>query len=152
VLQAFPDFSPDNIAAFLQERAKDLGPAGPDNAFGAGRLELDEAPVGVEPAETPVSTEAEPTEPPISTEAEPVETPAGEEPTAVAELQPTSTPRPPLEVGLPGQTGLPSQTEADEESSGLSLIIGLGLCLVCLGGLLFLGLLVAGIFFMRRKK
>lgn len=153
VLQAFPDFSPDDIAAFLQEHAKDLGPSGPDNAFGAGRLELDEAPVAVEPVETPVSTEAEPAETPVSTEAEPVETPVAEEPTAVAELLPTSTPRPPLEVGLPGQTGLPPQTPAEEEeSSGLSVIIGLGICMVCLGGLLFLGLLVGGLVFMRRKK
>jgi hypothetical protein len=56
-------------------------------------------------------------------------------------------------VGLPGQTGLPPQAPAEEEeSSSLSLIIGLGLCLVCLGGLLFLVLLVVGIIFMRRKK
>lgn len=138
VLQAFPDYGPDDIAAFLQQRSKDLGPSGPDDAFGAGRLELGDTPAGAEPAETPASTEAEPT-------------PAA---TAVAELRPTSTPRPPLEVGLPGQTGLPSQTPVNEGagSSALTLIIGAGLCLVCLGGLLFLVLLVAGLFFMRRKK
>jgi subtilisin family serine protease len=137
VLQAFPEYSPDDLAAFLQERSKDLGPAGPDDAFGAGRLNLGDAPAGAEPVETPVSTEAEPTL----------------EATEVAELRPTSTPRPPLEVGLPGQTGLPSQTPvSEEESSALTLIIGLGLCLVCLGGLLFLVLLVVGIFLMRRKK
>lgn len=139
VLQAFPDFSPDDIAAFLQERAKDLGPAGPDNAFGTGRLNLDEAPAAVEPQEeTPAATEAEPT----LASAE------------VVEIQPTSTPRPPVaEVGLPGQTGLPSPggVEAEEESS-LSLIIGIGICLLCLGGLLFLGLMVAGFIFMRRRK
>jgi hypothetical protein len=137
-LQAFPNYSPDDIAAFLQERSKDLGPAGPDDAFGAGRLDLGDTPAGAEPTETPVSTEAQPT-------------PA---PSEVAELQPTSTPRPPLEVGLPGQTGLPPQTPAQPEknSSTLSLIIGIGFCLVCLGGLLFLVLLVAGFIFMRRKK
>ncbi|MBE7552700.1 MAG: S8 family serine peptidase [Anaerolineales bacterium] len=137
VLQAFPEYSPDDLAAFLQERSKDLGPAGPDDAFGTGRLALGAAPAGAEPAETPVSTETEPTP----------------EAPEVAELQPTSTPRPPLEVGLPGQTGLPSQTPvSEEESSALTLIIGVGLCLVCLGGLLFLVLLVAGLFLMRRKK
>jgi hypothetical protein len=138
VLQAFPAYGPDDIAAFLQQRSKDLGPSGPDDAFGAGRLDLGDTPAGAEPAETPVSTQAE-------------ATPA---PTAVAELRPTSTPRPPLEVGLPGQTGLPSQTPVNEErgSSTLTLIIGAGFCLVCLGGLLFLGLLAAGLFFMRRKK
>lgn len=137
LLEAFPEYSPDDLAVFLQERSKDLGPTGPDDAFGAGRLALGNAPAEAEPAETPVSTEAEPTP----------------EATEVAELQPTSTPRPPLEVGLPGQTGLPSQTPvSQEESSALTLIVGLGLCLVCLGGLLFLVLLVAGIFLMRRKK
>ena len=139
VLQAFPNFSPDEIAAFLQERAKDLGPAGPDNAFGTGRLNLAEAPAAAEPQETPAATEAEPT--PASAE--------------VVEIQPTSTPRPPVaEVGLPGQTGLPAQNVAEEaeKESNLSLIIGLGFCLVCLGGLLFLGLMVAGLIFMRRRK
>ncbi|MBI1881223.1 MAG: S8 family serine peptidase [Chloroflexi bacterium] len=143
VLQAFPDYSPKDIAAFLQERSIDLGDAGPYDTFGAGRLDLGETPAGAEPVETPVSTEAEPT--PGSTEETPVE---------VAELQPTSTPRPPLEVGLPGQTGQPPQasTEAEEESSALSLIVGVGLCLICVGGLLFLAILVVGIVFMRRKK
>lgn len=138
ILQAFPAYSPDDIATFLQERSQDLGPTGPDDAFGAGRLDLGDTPAGAEPAETPVSTEAQPT-------------PA---PSEVAELQPTSTPRPPLEVGLPGQTGLPPQTptQPEKDSSTLSLIIGLGFCLVCLGGLLFLVLLVAGFIFMRRKK
>jgi hypothetical protein len=92
-----------------------------------------------EPEETPAVTEAEPTPAPVE----------------VAELQPTSTPRPPVaEVGLPGQTGLPPQDEAEEgEAKGnLSLIIGIGLCLVCLGGLLFLVLIVAGLVFMRRRK
>jgi hypothetical protein len=57
------------------------------------------------------------------------------------------------EVGLPGQTGLPPQGEAaEEDTSNLSLIIGIGLCLVCLGGLLFLVLIVAGLIFMRRRK
>jgi hypothetical protein len=147
VLQAFPDASPDDIATFLQERAKDLGDGGPDNAFGAGRLELDEAPALTEPEETPAPTEPEET--PAVTEAEPTPTPV-----EVAELQPTSTPRPPVaEVGLPGQTGLPPQGEAaEEDTSNLSLIIGIGLCLVCLGGLLFLVLIVAGLIFMRRRK
>jgi subtilisin family serine protease len=140
VLQAFPDFTPADIAQFLQERAEDLGDAGPDNAFGMGRLDLEDAPAGTEPAETPISTEAEPAETPTSAE--------------VAEILPTSTPRPPLEVGLPGQTGLPPQGSSgtQTESSSLSLIIGVGFCLLCLGGLLFLGLLVAGFFVMRRKK
>jgi hypothetical protein len=142
VLQAFPDYSPDEIAAFLQQRSKDLGVAGPDDAFGAGRLNLGDTPARAEPTETPVSTEAEPT-------------PTIETATEVVELQPTSTPRPPVaEVSLPSQTGLPSQTpaEVDQKSSTLNLIIGVGLCLACLGGLLFVVLLVAAFYFARRKN
>lgn len=43
-LQAFPDFSPDDIMNFLESRAIELGSAGPDNQFGAGRLNLGDAP------------------------------------------------------------------------------------------------------------
>jgi subtilisin family serine protease len=144
VLQAFPDASPDDLATFFQEQAVDLGTAGPDNVFGAGRLSLGEKPAGVVPEETPVGTEIEPT--PALTE---------EIPTEVAQILPTSTPRPPLEVGLPGQTGLPEQsasTEAEEGSTALTLMVSIGLCLTCLGGLLFLVLIVAGVLLMRRKK
>ncbi len=133
ILQASPDFSPDDIGTFLRERAIDLGPAGPDNAFGVGRLNLGTAP------ETPT---------------EPEETP----PPPAVELQPTSTPRPaPAEpvVGLPGQAGAggevsqPSAPEGDDEFLGL--IVSLGLCLVCLSGLLILVLVVVGAFVMRRR-
>jgi subtilisin family serine protease len=142
VLQAFPEFGPDEIGVFLQERAIDLGQSGPDNAFGVGRLSLGDAPKttielteGMAPAAT-----VEPT------------------PTAVAELQPTSTPRlaPGEEpaVGFPGQVGGGGQTDApaqDDEAGSLGLIISVGLCLVCLAALLFLVLLVVGLVVMRRK-
>lgn len=140
VLQAFPEFGPDEIAAFLQERAIDLGPSGPDNAFGVGRLNLGEPPAAEE-------------EPAPAVEAEPTPTEAAQE---AAELRPTSTPRPAPEapaVGLPsegvtgGQATPPTQTEEDT----LSMIIGLGLCLICLAGLLLLVLLVLAVVVMRRK-
>jgi subtilisin family serine protease len=154
ILQAFPDFSPADLAQFMQERSKDLGEGGPDNQFGAGRLNLADAPTETQPQETPI-TVVEPEATGDVVAAEPTATEAAPAPTVVAELRPTSTPRPPLEVGLPGRTGEPdetSSTETPSESNTLGLIIGVGLCLVCLSGLLFLGLIVAGIFLMRRKK
>jgi subtilisin family serine protease len=132
VLQAFPDSTPAEIAQFLQDRSVDLGPAGEDNAFGAGRLNL-----GAGPDEP---TEPEQTPPPG------------------VELQPTSTPRPPateVAVGLPGQPGVggePGQSGApiQAEDDLISTLIILGLCLTCLAGLLFV-LIIVGIVMMRRK-
>lgn len=150
ILQAFPDASPDDLATFLQEHSKDLGQPGLDNAFGAGRLSLGEPATEAAPAgETPAITGVEPGETPVVTGNETAA------PTEVAEIFPTSTPRPPIEVGLPGQTGLPEPPTGAEEAEGgaaLGLIVSVGLCLVCLGGLLFVVLLVVGFFFMRGKK
>jgi subtilisin family serine protease len=157
VLQAFPDFDPADLAQFFQERSRDLGEAGPDNQFGAGRLNLAEAPAAAQPQETPI-TATEPEETPASAKPTTAPTEAAvteAAPTAVAELRPTSTPRPPVEVGLPGGIGEPggsAPAAAEEESNAMALIISVGVCLVCLSGILFLGLIVAGIFLMRRKK
>jgi subtilisin family serine protease len=133
VLQAFPDFSPDEIAAFLQERAIDLGPAGPDNAFGVGRLSLG-SPPDVAPS---FGEEALPTP-------------------AEVELQPTSTPRAVAAVGLPGQAGggggqfAPSGTPAEDDTFLGTVVLG-GLCLTCAGGLLLVALVIGGVFMMRRR-
>lgn len=141
ILEAFPESSPAELAAFLQERAIDLGPNGPDNAFGVGRLTLGDAPqVEVELTDGDASpATAEPS------------------PTAVADLRPTSTPRPAAEapaVGLPDQPGGSEETgpAAQEDSSALGLIVSLGLCMICLAGLVMLALLVVGLVVMRRKK
>lgn len=48
VKSAFPNFGPDEIQAFLEERAEDLGPPGKDGQFGAGLLTL-----GPPPTEQP---------------------------------------------------------------------------------------------------
>ncbi len=129
-LQAFPDFSPDDVGAFLQERAIDLGPSGPDNAFGVGRLNLGAAP----------EDSTEPAEPP---------------PAPAAEVQPTSTPRPPEEavVGLPGRTGQPDQPTAsdeDEASALVGFIVLAGLCMACLGGLALVILIPVAFIWSRR--
>lgn len=127
VLQAFPDFSPDETAAFLQERAIDLGPSGPDNGFGVGRLNLGESPANAE---------------------EPEETPP-----PPADIRPTSTPRPPeAAVGLPAPAGGTGSSGAAGGEEGLGgAIVLLGLCFICLGAILFLGMIVVGLFIMRRR-
>jgi subtilisin family serine protease len=134
ILQAFPDLiqRPDEVGTFLQERAIDLGPSGPDNAFGLGRLNLGAAPdVATEPEETP---------PPPS-----------------KAVQATSTPRPaPAEVavGLPSQSAQAGQatvTEQDDEDAALGFIILAGTCMVCLSGILLLVLMVGALVFRRRK-
>ena len=43
---AFPTYSPAQVQAFLEQRAADQGPAGKDNAYGAGRLNLGTPPNG----------------------------------------------------------------------------------------------------------
>lgn len=127
VLQAFPEFihNPNETTKFLQERSIDLGPPGPDNAFGVGRLSLGAAPDN--------SNEPE------------------EIPSPVADIQPTSTPRPPeAAIGLTGgqSAAVSTQTE-DDTSAGLAVL--LGLCVMCLGGILFVGFILV-VFILGRRK
>jgi len=142
ILQAFPDLTPDDMATLLENWAIDLGPGGPDNAFGVGRLNL------AAPPESSLEL-AEGTAPAKAEEAEPEVTPA-------AELQPSPTSLPEPEqpaVGLPpeidaeGGVGDSGSTEADT----LAIFVGLGLCMICLAGLLFLLLIVVGVVAMRRR-
>jgi subtilisin family serine protease len=124
VLEAFPDYSPDQLAAFLQERAIDLGPPGQDNAFGVGRLNLGASPdTAGPPQETPLP---------------------------VADTQPTSTPRPePVAGGVPR----PEEPGAESEgSAALGFVILAGLCLACLGGLLLPAIAIGAYVMARRKR
>lgn len=59
VMQAFPDYSPNEIQQFLEDRAEDAGEPGKDNRYGAGILTLGQPPsplpapptiTGLEPA------------------------------------------------------------------------------------------------------
>jgi hypothetical protein len=77
VLQAHPGWTPAQVASFLEGQAVDLGPAGPDNVYGAGRLYLGQ------PGTTPTPTATwTPTATPTST------------PTPTATWTPTATPTP----------------------------------------------------------
>ena len=95
VLQANPGWTPAQVASFLEGQAVDLGAAGPDNVYGAGRLDLG----AIEPTPTPTPTPtATPTATPTSTLT----------PTATA--TPTSTPNP--------DTDGDGCTDSQEESMG----------------------------------
>jgi subtilisin family serine protease/ribosomal protein L37E len=97
VWQAFPGYSAQQVTEYLKTNAVDLGPSGPDNAYGYGRLYLGDVPgAGFSPEPTttgvvaPVRTEA----PPTSTATGPVagtQTPAA---TATVKRMETATPRP----------------------------------------------------------
>ncbi len=142
VLQARPELSPAELTAFLQQRAIDLGDAGPDNAFGVGRLDLATPPEpGLELTEGTRPAVAAPEEPPAA---------------AATENELTGTPEPAVEepvVGLPpefGGGGEVGQT-GETESNSLAIIMGLGLCLICLAGVLLLVLAIVALIALRRK-
>ena len=49
VKQAYPNFTPDQLKAYLMRAARDLGDAGVDNVYGAGELQLPKPPDVVAP-------------------------------------------------------------------------------------------------------
>jgi subtilisin family serine protease len=136
VWSAYPDYTPQEVGAFLLTSAVDLGPAGPDTAYGYGRLELPGSPdVVVAPGPT---EEPEPTAAPDST-ATPVPTAA-----------PTSTPV--SDYVVPTQVPVPPQPSSGG-AGGLALVAGVGIIVLLLGcggvGLLFVGLI--GLIFLTRR-
>ncbi len=144
LMQARPEFKgdPQALAQFLQGLALDLGDSGPDNTFGAGRLNLGQAPQ-TEAADAPQQAEA----------------PAAEEAEEVRDIRPTSTPRPAAEVGLPGQqTGLPgaSAPPTDSNSDNADALLGFfvlgGLCLMCMAGLVLMGVALGAIVMALRRR
>jgi len=50
VLSAFPHYAPDDVIDFLQNRAEDLGPSGPDDQYGYGLLTLGPVPTQAQPS------------------------------------------------------------------------------------------------------
>ncbi|MEL7643540.1 MAG: S8 family serine peptidase, partial [bacterium] len=72
VRQAFPDFSVDQVKAFLLDRAQDAGPSGPDPQYGKGLLWLGDPPGGEEVVVVPPEEEeGAPTATPIVVDVEP---------------------------------------------------------------------------------
>ncbi|MFQ5857409.1 MAG: S8 family serine peptidase [Anaerolineae bacterium] len=87
VKSAFPSLNPDEIVAFLKDRALDLGPPGADNGYGWGRLRLG-SPPGQEATPTPTSTLTATRRPTTAT------------PTSIISPTPTATPGVELEAML----------------------------------------------------
>ncbi len=131
VLQAYPNYTPQQVADFLAGRAVDLPPNGPDEASGFGRLDLGDPPVLVE-ADAPT-----PTARPTATEA----APAAVTSTAAA---PTSTPE---RVTLATPTA-----SAGGSSSGVLLVLGLVMCVALPAMLGFGGLVLFAVLWSRRRK
>ena len=128
LLQAFPELTPDDLADFFRERAIDLGSAGPDNAFGVGRLNLDMPPEqaielteGTPPARRAHHNVRAPEQPAVGL---------------------------PADIDVGGEAG---GLAPEDEDGTLGFLIVFGLCLICLAGLLILVLAVIAIMAMRRK-
>ncbi|MBN2548505.1 MAG: S8 family serine peptidase [Anaerolineales bacterium] len=82
VLQAYPEFTPQEVKDFLMERAVDLGDSGHDTEFGIGRLWMGNLPGEVTELK-PTPTEESPTPQPTASDtpsATKTATPAVEEP------------------------------------------------------------------------
>lgn len=133
VLQVFPGLAPDQVAQFLKDRALDLGPGGPDNDYGFGRLALGAPPSLDQPP-------AQPTPMPTATVTLPAATAA-----ALLVATPSSTPE---RVIL--TTPLASTSDS---GSTATLIVALLAC-VAAPGLLGLGGigLFAAMWYLRRSQ
>ncbi|MGC9347859.1 MAG: S8 family serine peptidase [Anaerolineae bacterium] len=125
IWEAYPGFSREDVVDFLLAAVEDLGPVGPDTAYGFGRLILPPPPNAVAEAPPPSATS-----PP-------------DEPTPRPTPRPTSTP-------VTYVTPVPTEEiETDEDEGGLGLLVVMGLVvgglglggtgLLVIGGVLLLG-------------
>jgi len=125
ILQAFPDYSPDQVIEFLESRAVDLGDDGSDNIYGYGRLWLGEPPGSVS---SPLPTE----------ETEPIMP----EETATLSSGKIATP-----------THHPTEAPSSPESSKAKFTLGLLTCVVLPGVLGMGGIgLLGGVLYAKRTR
>jgi len=138
VMQAYPEFSPQQVRDYLLSHAQDLDASGADYDTGYGALRM---------GDPPEATGPQPLPPPTITPEQPEPTPSEPQdataiPTDVLSPQPTATP------------ALEKEIEPTDEGND-SLIITLALlgCIVLPG---FIGLggigLLGGVFYMRRSR
>jgi subtilisin family serine protease len=71
----YPQMSRNDVAAFLTQRARDLGPPGPDNDYGAGRLDLGDPGTATPPSPTVAAGPTATTRPGTTPTARPTATP-----------------------------------------------------------------------------
>lgn len=135
VWEAFPDFGPREVADYLIEQAIDLGPSGPDNGYGYGRLWMGDVP----------GVEVEPTSPPA--ESPPVVTASGSaKETSEAPVSPTGT-------STPQHNPIDTPVSSTDDSDALGLVLGLFAC-VLIPGILGLGGigLLGGVWYLNRTR
>jgi len=132
VMQAFPEFSPQQVRDYLLSQAEDLNASGTDYDTGYGALRL---------GGPPETTGSQPLPPPTVTPDQPEPTPS-EPQDATATPNPTATPVLEKEI-----------EPTDESSDSLMITLALLGCIVLPG---FLGLggigLLGGVFLMRRSR
>lgn len=131
VMQAYPDFSPQEVRDFLTSRATDMGPAGPDSDTGYGYLYLGDPPESVVIRPGPTPTEV--VQAPLPTETE--------------KGKPTSTSRP---TATPKLEKAPKSSGANSSSAMVVLLL-LG-CVVLPGFLGLGGMGLIAMVVMRRSK
>jgi pSer/pThr/pTyr-binding forkhead associated (FHA) protein/subtilisin family serine protease len=136
VWSAFPDYSAEEVRDYLEANALDLGPAGPDNGFGYGRLQLPAPPAQVAPTPTELPTTA-----PLPTEV--VEPTLEVVPTQLPELTvpafPTLVPEPTVVALVPEPVEKPLEEGTSREVSVMVGILGLcGGAVALAGGALLL--------------
>jgi pSer/pThr/pTyr-binding forkhead associated (FHA) protein len=133
VWSAFPELDRNGVATYLTSQALDLGPSGPDNDYGHGRLQLPPAPEG-----EGESGLLDPTEQPLPS------LEVGTIMPTVASLLTRTPASTPLPTRLPAAEAWPSATPEDlvpsmtSPDSPTTLLVGFALLGLC-GGVAFLG-------------
>jgi subtilisin family serine protease len=130
VMQAFPTYSVDQVKEYLLNQAMDLGPSGPDNMFGYGRLWLSDPPAAVDLVPTPTVVQGVPF-PEVTSIAPPTQE-------VIATWEPTAT---------------PDFSEADSEP-GIGTTEWLILACITIPGCLGIGgiFLLVGLWFVMRSR
>jgi subtilisin family serine protease/flagellar basal body-associated protein FliL len=95
ILEAYPDYSPQDVGNFLKSNAIDLGNPGPDYLFGYGRLNIGLPPdIGVLPTPPVIATTVDPSPTTPPTQVVPPSEVPTQAATITSEASPTATPEP----------------------------------------------------------
>jgi len=137
ILEAFPDYSPQDIADFLKSNAIDLGSPGPDYLFGYGRLNIGSPPtIGVLPTPPVIAPTVNPSPTTVPTQVVPPTQASIQTATPMGGASPTVTPEP------------------EDEEDSKSLLISFFACVLLPGiiGLSGIGILGAVMLSRRSRK
>jgi YVTN family beta-propeller protein len=118
---AYPDWTVDQVEQLLLDRAIDMGPSGPDNRFGRGRLHLGAPPATASPTATAIPSNTATHRPsPTATRTASVPPPSATR-TRTPSLRPTGTPtvtppHTPTRSQTPSRSSTPSATPIPTET------------------------------------